>query len=59
MNAWNLVEVLECNEFADLEETLVFFRSLSEFYPDFDRLLRERVTTAFPTDGAEDPDTEK
>ena len=56
LEAWNLLEVLGFNEFADLEEALAFFRGCSEFYPDFDRVLRERVTAAFPTAGAEDPD---
>lgn len=29
------------------------------FYPDFDRLLRNRVTATFPTDSAEDPKIEE
>jgi hypothetical protein len=53
LGAWNLLEVLELNEFADLDAALAFFRGRSEFYPDFDRLLRERVTAAWPEPEAE------
>lgn len=48
LGAWNLLEVLGFNEFSDLQSALAFFRARSEFYPDFDRLLRERVTTVWP-----------
>jgi hypothetical protein len=50
LNSWNLFEVLEFNEFANLDEALAFFDGRSEFYPDFDRLLRERVVAAYPPD---------
>jgi hypothetical protein len=59
LGAWNLLEVLEFNEFADVDAALAFFRGRSAFYPDFDRVLRERVTAACPTDGAGDPDIEE
>lgn len=48
LDAWNLLEVLGFNDFADLEQALAFFRARSGFYPDFDRMLRARVTAAWP-----------
>lgn len=43
MGAWSLMEVLESNFEGDVEAMLGFFRATSEFYPDLDRLLRQRV----------------
>lgn len=40
---WNLFECLERNFPDDLEERLHFFRGESDFYPDFDEALREKV----------------
>ena len=57
LDAWNLLDVLEMNQFASLDDALAFFDGRSEFYPDFDRLLRERVTAAWPAteeDGKEE-----
>jgi hypothetical protein len=50
--AWPLIEVLEMNFETDLHASLGFFSAESEFYPDFDRLCRQRVIEHFP--GAED-----
>jgi hypothetical protein len=55
LEAWPLLEVLECNFESDPEGMLGFFRGASEFYPDFDRLLRERVIERF---GVDDDDAE-
>jgi hypothetical protein len=59
LSAWNLLEVLEFNEFADLDDALAFFRGRSEFYPDFDRLLRERVTAAWPEPDQDEDDLDE
>ena len=48
--AWDLLGVLQMNFDDNLEPMLDFFAGRSEFYPDFDRLLRERVREAFPPD---------
>ena len=48
LGAWSLVEVLEMNFEGDLEPALGFFAAKSKFYPDFDRLCRQRVIEAFP-----------
>ena len=48
LSAWSLVGVLEMNFDDDLESALGFFTARSSFYPDFDRLCRQRVTDAFP-----------
>lgn len=54
MGAWSLPEVLEMNSFADVDEALAFFRGRSEFYPQFDALLRERTVETYAA--AEDGD---
>lgn len=46
--AWPLIEVLEMNFETDLDASLGFFSAESEFYPDFDRLCRQRVIAHFP-----------
>ena len=48
LGAWPLLEVLEMNFGTDTEEMLNFFQGVSQFYPDFDRLLRQRVIAAYP-----------
>jgi hypothetical protein len=48
MGSWSLYEVLEMNFFDETESMLGFFVAKSEFYPDLDRLLRERVVEQFP-----------
>ena len=48
LGSWSLLECLECNFETDTEQMLGFFRGYSEFYPDFDRLLRQRVLERFP-----------
>jgi hypothetical protein len=58
LGAWPLFEVLEMNFEDDLEGSLDFFTATSEFYPDFDRLCRQRVIAHCPEpeegDDAED-----
>ena len=47
LGAWDLMQVLEMNfEQGDnsLDDALEFFRGESAFYPEFDNLLRSRVT---------------
>jgi hypothetical protein len=48
LGAWSLIEVLEMNFGGDLDPALRFFTAKSEFYPEFDRLCRQRVIEAFP-----------
>lgn len=47
LGAWSLIEVLEMNFENDLAQSLDFFTAHSEFYPDFDRLCRQRVIEHF------------
>jgi hypothetical protein len=47
LNAWPLLDVLDMNFGGDLEESLGFFTAQSDFYPDFDRLCRNRVRERF------------
>jgi len=56
MGAWPLLEVLEMNFETDAEQMLGFFHAVSQFYPDLDRLLRQRVTEAYP-ESHEDEET--
>jgi hypothetical protein len=56
LRAWSLIDVLEMNFEGDVKSALGFFTAKSEFYPDFDRLCRQRVTEAFPE--REDDDDE-
>lgn len=46
--AWPLMDVLEMNFGADRAKSLAFFVAQSDFYPDLDRLCRERVMERFP-----------
>jgi hypothetical protein len=47
LTAWPLIEVLEMNFEDDVESALGFFSAKSDFYPELDRLCRERVTKHF------------
>ena len=53
LGAWPLLEVLENNFGNDTEGMLGFFRAYSEFYPQLDSLLRQRVLTAYPPGGTD------
>lgn len=57
LGAWPLIDVLEMNFENDRAASLDFFSAESEFYPDFDRLCRQRVIQHFPELEDED-DTE-
>lgn len=48
LGAWPLLDVLEMNFEGDRDASLDFFTAESEFYPDFDRLCRQRVMEHFP-----------
>jgi hypothetical protein len=48
MGAWPLYAVLEMNFSDETEAMLRFFKAKSEFYPDLNRLLRQRVVEKFP-----------
>lgn len=48
LTAWPLIDVLEMNYEEDLEGALEFFSADSDFYPEFDRLCRQRVRKHFP-----------
>ena len=47
MGAWDLMVALQANFDDDLAGMLRFFRGSSPFYPDFGRLLRQRVRERF------------
>jgi len=51
LDAWPLLEVLERNFESDTKGMLGFFRGYSDFYPDFDRLLRQHVIETYPESG--------
>ena len=46
-DAWPFLEVMEMNFEKDVEGMLGFFRGHSQFYPQLDALLRQRVLEAF------------
>lgn len=48
LEAGPFMEVLESNFGDDTEGMLGFFRGYSEFYPDVDALVRQRVVDEFP-----------
>lgn len=48
LTAWPLIEVLEMNFEDDLDGALEFFSADSNFYPDLERLLTQRVRAHFP-----------
>jgi hypothetical protein len=54
LGAWPLIDVLEMNFENDRDASLDFFSAESEFYPDFDRLCRQRVVEHFPEPEEED-----
>lgn len=57
LGAWPLLDVLEMNFERDLDSSLDFFSAESEFYVDFGRLCRQRVSEHFlepEDDNAED-----
>ena len=54
LGAWPLIDVLEMNFENDRAASLDFFSAESEFYPDFDRLCRQRVIEHFPEQEEED-----
>lgn len=58
LGAWPLIDVLEMNFEDDRAASLDFFTAESEFYPDFDRLCRQRVIERFPAP-KEDDDAEE
>lgn len=47
LNTWSLINVLQANFEDDLDGSLEFFSAESDFYPDFDRLCRQRVIEHF------------
>jgi hypothetical protein len=48
LDSWSLLDCLEMNFETDTDQMLAFFRVFSEFYPDLDRHLRQRVLEKFP-----------
>lgn len=52
LGAWPFFDVLEMNFDQDTEAMLDFFRGVSQFYADFDRLLRQRVRENYPNASA-------
>ncbi len=48
LTAWPLIEVLEMNYEDDIDGALGFFSADSDFYPELDRLCRQRVREHFP-----------
>lgn len=50
LGAFDLMDVLEGNEFEDLDSMQGFFRTSSAFYAQFDVLLRQRVVETFGPD---------
>ena len=54
LGAWPLSDGLEMNFENDRAASLDFFSAESEFYPDFDRLCRQRVIEHFPEPEEED-----
>ncbi len=47
LTAWPLIEVLEMNYEDDIDGALGFFSADSDFYPELDRLCRQRVREHF------------
>jgi hypothetical protein len=52
--AWPLMDVLEMNFGGDLKASLDFFLAESDFYPEFDRLCRLRVSQHFAERSSKD-----
>jgi hypothetical protein len=51
LKAWSLIGVLRMNYPDDVDGALGFFRAESDFYPDFDRLCRQRVRKRYAIAG--------
>lgn len=47
LTAWPLIDVLEMNFDTDVDSALGFFSANSDFYPELDRLCRQRVSEYF------------
>lgn len=54
LTAWPLIDVLEMNYEDDVDGALGFFSADSDFYPELDRLCRQRVREHFPKPDAGD-----
>ena len=54
LTAWPLMGVLEMNFGGDLKGSLGFFFAVSDFYPQFDRLCRLRVSEQFADRSSKD-----
>jgi hypothetical protein len=54
LTAWSLIGVLKMNFKGDVNSALRFFIAKSKFYPDLDRLCRQRVINAFPSQDEQD-----
>jgi hypothetical protein len=54
LTAWPLMGVLEMNFGGDLKASLDFFLAESDFYPEFDRLCRLRVSEHFADRSSKD-----
>ena len=50
LRAWPLIDVLEMNFEGDEEGAMDFFSADSDFYPEFDRLCRQRMHAHFAAD---------
>lgn len=53
LTAWPLIDVLEMNFEGDEEGAMDFFSADSDFYPEFNRLCRQRVQAHFAADDSE------
>lgn len=53
LRAWPLIAVLEMKFEGDEEGALDFFTADSDFYPEFDRICRQRVHAYFAADESE------
>ena len=47
LGVWPFIDVVMMNAEGDLDEALDFFWAESNFYPDFDLFLRQRVIVAY------------
>jgi hypothetical protein len=59
LGAWPFFEVLAVNFEGDVEGMLTFFGARSEFYPDLDALLRQRVLELYGTDDEDQDEVEE
>ena len=58
IKAWPFIDVLQMNFEGDLTRMLGFFSGDSEFYAQFDELLRERVRAEFSPEDEEEEEEE-